>query len=241
MKTKGKILISLGILAVVLIYFSKNFHSHPSRQPLISKTNHSAKNSATNSRNLPHSFTLQAKNMTALQKKELAKKFTDKFQPAVKKWFEAYGNHIPFDQKDFTLDKFHSRLGNYLYTFMINPDTTFTLQDPKDPTQAAKVVYLMSRKAAIKLNQLPNGTAPDFSIPITRKEIIQMVKADCGVEFKPNEVIIRPTAESSALNGGVSAALLPSGKDPNNGLNYKITVVFNSSGKLVSYDRDPFF
>jgi hypothetical protein len=68
-----------------------------------------------------------------------------------------------------------------------------------------------------------------------------MVNVDSGVEFKPNEVIIRPTAISCALNGGAFVELLPTGADPNNGLSSKIDLVFGPDGKLVNYDRDPFF
>jgi hypothetical protein len=65
--------------------------------------------------------------------------------------------------------------------------------------------------------------------------------ADTGVEFTPSEVIIRPTAKASAMNGGAFVDLLPEGLDPNNGLNYKISMVFDANGKLVNYERDPRF
>jgi len=68
-----------------------------------------------------------------------------------------------------------------------------------------------------------------------------MVKADSGVTFALNEILIRPTAAACALNGGAFVDVLPSGKDPNNALNYRISMVFNADGRLVNYERDPFF
>ena len=180
--------------------------------------------------------------MSADEKAELAKKFKEKFLPAVEKWFNAYEGHIPFRPEDLTLDKFHSRLGDYMYTFMIDRDTTFTIQDSKDPKGVAKVSYLMSRKAAVEINSLPgNGFVPDLTIPIKREDVIRMVKADSGVEFTPNEVLIKPTAAACALNGGAFVDILPTGADPNNALNFKISMVFGPDGNLVNYEKDPFF
>jgi hypothetical protein len=68
-----------------------------------------------------------------------------------------------------------------------------------------------------------------------------MVQADSGVQFKPNEVIIRPTAASCGINGGAFVHTVPAGSNPHNALSSKIDMVFNSDGKLVNYDRDPFF
>jgi len=105
------------------------------------------------------------------------------------------------------------------------------------------------QKSAISWSPSRRGHEPtattrlcaDLKTPVTTEEIIRMVKADSGVEFKPNEVIIRPTAKASALNGGAFVDLLPAGLDPNNALNYKISMVFDASGKLVNYERDPSF
>lgn len=185
------------------------------------------------------SFSKRAADMTAEEKVRLAKDFKEKYKPAVEKWFQAYPDRVPFELEDFTLDKFHSCLGDYMYTFMIG-DTTFTIQD--SPKLGLKVSYLMTRKGARDLNNLPGGGfVPDLTVPVAREEIIRMVKADSGVEFKPNEVIIKPTAAACALNGGAFVSILPSGADPDNALNNKISMVFGPNGRFVSYVRDPFF
>ena len=100
----------------------------------------------------------------------------------------------------------------------------------------------MTRQAAKEINQIPGtGFVPDLTVPVGRDDIIGMVKADSGVEFKPNEVIIRPTAAACALNGGAFVHTIPTGQDPNNGLSSKIDMVFGPDGKLVNYERDPCF
>ena len=190
----------------------------------------------------PRSSAMRTSGMTEDEKAELAKKFEEKFKPAAERWFKAYEGRIPFRPEDFALDKFHSRLGSYMYTFMINSDITFTIQDSRDPNGTAKVSYLMSRKAAVEMNQLPgNGFVPDLKVPISREDVIRMVKADSGVEFKPNEVIIKPTAAACALNGGAFVDLRPTGADPNNALSSKVSMVFGPDGNLINYERDPFF
>ncbi|HZM06336.1 MAG TPA: hypothetical protein VFC44_25325 [Candidatus Saccharimonadales bacterium] len=124
---------------------------------------------------------------------------------------------------------------------MIDKDTTFVVRDSSDK-QPAKADYLMSRKAAIAMNNLPEaGFVPDLTITVSRDDVIRMVKADSGVEFKPNEVLIKPTAISCAFNGGAFVDVLPTGKDPNNALNFKISMAFGPDGNLVNYQRDPFF
>lgn len=180
----------------------------------------------------------RAADFTEAEKEELAKKYTEKFKPAVEKWCKAYEGHVLFRPEEVTLEKFHSRLGPNLYTFMIN-DTTFTIQDRKG---TAMVFYMMARLAAKTLNSLPpSGVMPDLSVPISREEIIRMVKADSGVEFKLNECVIKPTGAACALGGGAFVDMLPTGADPDNGLSSKINFVFGPDGKIVSYQRDPFF
>jgi len=187
----------------------------------------------------PRSFTKRTADFTNEERAKLAKDFAERYRPVVEKWFNAYAGRIPFRLEDFTLDKFHSRLGDYMFTFMIG-DVTFTVQD--NPKLGLKVSYLMTRQGVRQLNQVPQGGfVPDLSVPTTREEVLRMVKEDTGVEFKPNEVLIKPTAAACALNGGAFVDILPAGKDPNNAMNYNISMVFDSAGKLVNYTRHPFF
>lgn len=176
------------------------------------------------------------------EKAALAQNFAQRIKPAVSKWINAYGNRAPFKPDDLTLDKFAERLGQnpsfYLYTFVMG-DVTLSVEEVNDTT---KVMYMMSKRAAVAMNNLPaSGTVPDVTTPVTRDEIIAMVQADTGVMFKPNEVIIHPSAESGALNGGEYVSLLPTGANPNNGLASKIDFVFGHGGTMLNYDRDPFF
>jgi hypothetical protein len=187
------------------------------------------------------SFSIRATDLTAAQKTELARLFNEKFQPALEKWCAAYENRIPFKLEEVTLDKFHSTLGSRMFSFMIG-DTTLTFLAPREPELSAKVGYLMVRQAALDMNRVPSsGFVPDLSVPVTREEIIRMVKVDSGIEFKPHDVRIRPTAKSTALNGGAFVDVLPPGADPNNGLDYNISMVFDADGKLVNYERNPNF
>lgn len=186
---------------------------------------------------------VKAADFSEKEKADFAEKFRKELKPAVDKWLLAYKDHIPFESADLSLEKFHSRMGKRIltYTFMPDQDTTVVVRDSSDG-KPAMVDYLMSRKAAVALNNLPqSGAVPDLTIPIAREDVIRMVKADSGVEFKPNEVIIRPTAAACALNGGAFVNILPTGKDPNNALNFKIMMVVGADGKLVNYERDPFF
>lgn len=180
----------------------------------------------------------RATEFTEEEKSKFTQDFKEKYRPAAERWYNAYEGRVPFKLEDFTVDKFHSRVFQNAYTFMIG-ETTFTIQDSK---QGTSVSYLMTRKAANQINQSPgNGFVPNLTTPVSREDVIRMVKADSGVEFKPNEIIIKPTGAASALNGGAFVDILPSGKDPNNALNYVISMVFNADGMLVNYERDPAF
>ena len=241
------VLISVAIIAILLSLSKKPAKKEASLQKETIKAETHApdgmfetnKSVTTNSSRSFQSFTKKAADMTAEEKEKLARAFNEKYKPTVRKWFEAYAERVPFNFDDFTLDKFHSRLGDYMYTFMIG-DTTFTIQD--SPKLGLKVSYLMTRRGAQDLNSVPsNDFVPDLTVPVVREEIIRMVRADSGVEFKANEVIIKPTAAACALNGGAFVSILPSGADPDNALNNKISLVFGPNGKLVSYVRDPFF
>ena len=133
------------------------------------------------------------------EKVELTQKFNEKFKPAIENWCKAYKGRIPFKPEDVTLDKFHSKLPGGFYTFMIG-NTTFTIFDSKN---GARVFYMMTHDAANVLNSLPRtGTQRDLSVPVNREEVLRMVKADTGVEYKPNQVEIKPTAVACALDGG---------------------------------------
>src|ERR1700676_5172111 len=138
MKTvRGGILILISALAITVLFFffpkiNRHTKQEPPATPRITTENSvlEAKQALTNNPTRPQSLTLRAANMSEEQKAEVAEKFKEKFKPTVEKWFNVYKGRVPFRLEDFTLDKFHSRFGDYLYTFMINLNT-FTIQDSK--------------------------------------------------------------------------------------------------------------
>ena len=176
----------------------------------------------------------RAADMTEEQKAQLAKKFQDRFKPALAKWCHAYAGRIPFNQDDVTLSEFHSILGYNLYTFMVNGDT-LTFVDLPD---SARVAYMSHGKTLQTLNTVPmGGNAPVLSIPITRDAIISMVKEDTGLTFHPDQVEISPTGAASSLSGGAFVHVgrqMMNGGEVFNGKN--ITMVFGQGGSLVQYE-----
>jgi len=182
----------------------------------------------------------RASELSDEQKADIAKLFTEKFQPALMKWAAAYSNRVPFDVSAVTLDKFHSTLGSHMFTFMVgNTTLTFMLdRNGENP----RVGYMMVRQAAVAMNQLPTpGTQPDLSLPVTLSQMLSMIAADTGTTYQPNEVMIRPTGKASAMNGGAFVDVLPTGADQNNFLNYKMSMTFDNTGKLVDYELAPHF
>ncbi|MCO5051759.1 MAG: hypothetical protein M9920_05605 [Verrucomicrobiae bacterium] len=195
--------------------------------------------SATNIPGQVPQMTTRAFEYSAKDRADLEKRFNEKFKPVINKWCQAYAGRIPFSAEEVTFETFHSRLAGGIYTFMIR-DITFSIRERTNIP--AKVVYMTHGKTLLTLNDVsPTGKPRDLSLPISREEVIQMVKVDCGVTFKPNECLIRPTGAYGNLNGGADVSMLPTGADPNNGLASKIDLVFDADGKLVYYDRDPLF
>jgi hypothetical protein len=246
---RAKVVAVAGLLAAALLLWIYQRRPSPmataavpppaqARAEIPQPTNPDPKPAHTSAHAKVPALSKRSADMSQKERIQLSQDFETKYKPLVQKWLKAYEGHAPFAAEDFTLERFHSRLGDHMYTFMLG-DTTFTIQDSK---LGLKVSYLMTRAAAKDLNQIPTaGFVPNLAVPVTSDEVIRMVKADSGVGFKPNEVLIKPTAAACALNGGAFVNILPTGADPNNGLNYKISMVFASDGKLVNYERDPFF
>ncbi|HZV33089.1 MAG TPA: hypothetical protein VFB72_00825 [Verrucomicrobiae bacterium] len=175
-----------------------------------------------------------AEKMTGEQWTALAKAFDQKFKPAAARWFKAYAGHVPFRLEDVTLDKFTDILNGKLYTFMIGK-TTLTFQDDGD---SAKVVYMMTQEGARSLNTLPTrGRVPDLSVPVTSKQVLEMVKADRGVSYQPAQVEISPSAAATIIDGGAFVSVnkrMINGGELMDGKSF--AMVFDKNGKLVNYE-----
>jgi hypothetical protein len=167
---------------------------------------------------------------------DFQERFEKRFKPAITKWCEVYKGRLPFSASDVTIDKFHSKVGGFVYTFMIG-DTTFSVYDGPEGT---RVFYMMTRQAAKELNSVPSGAVqPDISTPITRQEIVVLLKADSEVDFPADQISIHPTGTFSSMPGGVS---VEAGGIPGNNV-YRIMTrtnldfVLDGSGQLVSYQH----
>jgi hypothetical protein len=167
------------------------------------------------------------------QKSKFQENFNQRYRPAIAKWFKAFDGHIPFDVEAVTLDKFVESIGRNEayneYIFVVNGVTLGV----RDKRGIAEVDYLNSPQQTRKLAMLPNGSqAPSLKTPVTKDEIIQMLEAESGTRFQPNEVRIHPSGISGSLNGG---ALVDVGGNPENGGSWKYDMVFDPEGKLGYY------
>jgi len=167
---------------------------------------------------------------------DFTNKFETKFKPAIERWCKIYAGRLPFREDDVSIDKFHSRIGGYLYTFMIG-STTFTIADTE---HGARVFYMMTRDGAQMLNGLPKaGAAPVISMPVSRPIILRLLKADAGIDYPADQVQLHPTGQFSALPGGV---MVEAGGITGNNVyramtNTNLDFVLDGNGNLVSYQH----
>ncbi len=192
------------------------------------------RDSKSNSPPRPFSIVKRSEEFTEAEREALAAKFQEKFQPALAGWVGIYKERVPFKVEDVTLDKFHSRVGNNSYTFVLG-DITLTFLDSKN---GARVNYMSSRQGLMTLSTIPKlATPPDISMPATRSEVLQLLVMDSGVTYPPNQVEINATGKSSALMGGMS---VEAGGILGNGIARAITptnldFTLGPDGKLVEY------
>lgn len=174
-----------------------------------------------------------AEDLTAEQRAELDRRFREKFLPALNKWASAYKGRIPFELNDVKPDEFHNRDYN-MYTYMVGSTTL----EFKDAGESANVAYMMTLGGARDMNSIPtDGRPPDLSVPVSREEVLSMVKADRGVSYKPDQVQIKPTGAACSLRGGAFVAVnqqIVNGGELMTGKSFSL--VFGSDGKLVNYE-----
>lgn len=172
--------------------------------------------------------------MTSEEREAFDKKFAEKIKPAVEQWCKIYGRHLPFRPEDVTEDKLRESAfpdgPAPEFSFVIN-GTTLGVSDDHGKIC---VDYLMSA-AANDLFRMPKSPAPPLPMSVSREEILRLIKADSGgQEFPPDQIAIRPTSASGAMNGGVSV-------DVGEGVNApfmplpKFGFVFDPQGKLACY------
>lgn len=184
---------------------------------------------------LPFKGSLRVEDMTPEEHEELARMFTNEFQPALGRWCNAYRDHIPFRAEDIKLQQFKHRLGlsgAYDYTFVTDDGTTLSFSE--DGGQA-RVSYVMTKTAAHELNSVPDGgRPPDLSVPIAKEDVMRMCEADTGKQYSLNETLIQPAGAASALQGGEFVSV---GGGTNPWWNTaNVQIVFDRNGKIVNYN-----
>jgi hypothetical protein len=167
---------------------------------------------------------------------DFTNRFEKRFKPEIARWCKVYEGRLPFNASDVTPGKFHSKVGGFLYTFMIG-NTTFTVYDGPQGTQ---VFYMMTRQASQELNSVPSGAVQhDISTPVTRPVITGLLKADSGIDYPADQISIHPTGQFSSMQGGVmveAGGIVASGA-------YRVMTsanldfVLDGNGMMVSYQR----
>ncbi len=241
----GGSLLVLGLLAAVAcLFLRRGAPQGPGDQPPVIAPAASAP--AAPSQNPLSNLLAQARNfgvrkavLTPEERAALAKKFTAEIKPAVDRWCKAFAGHVPFKPEHLTLDQFKEQIGRNasftLYTFVVD-GITLCVRDSKGHV----VLNYLNAPETRHLMAIPGGAPPTMELPVSRSEVIRMVKEESGTEFKAKDVELRPTGTASAMNGGAFVDIAHLGGDPNNGL-CKVSLVFGPEGRVVYYDRDPTF
>jgi hypothetical protein len=178
------------------------------------------------------------RSFTPKEREELEKKFAAKLKPAIERWCRSYAGHVPFNPEELTMESFKEELFPNthfrIYTFVLN-GTTVSVEDSERRTV---LNYVASGPQMHTLNQLPNdGRMPSLNMPVTREQIIELVKADTGVELQPSDIEMTPTGAGTALDGGAFVQIGHLFNDPNNS-NCKLSFVFGPDGNIINYLRD---
>ena len=167
---------------------------------------------------------------------DFTNRFERRMKPEIARWCKVYAGRLPFNASDVTLDTFNSKVGGFLYTFMIG-NTTFTVYDGPEGT---RVFYMMTKAASQQLNDVGNGAVPhNITEPATRQVVVGLLKADSGIDYPADQVSIHPTGQFSSMQGGVmveAGGIVTSGA-------YRIMTgtnldfVLDGNGIMASYQR----
>lgn len=167
------------------------------------------------------------------EKDEFRSNLVARYKPSFSNWCSAFSGHVPLSPGDVTLDNFAERVGRTAayreYVFVAN-GITLGIQDTKG---VARVDYLNDPTQTGKMQQMPSGgQAPVIAPVVSRDEVIAMLAAEGGVEFKPNDIRMTPTGLSGALNG---RTIVNVGGTPDNAASFEYGMVFGSDAKLAFY------
>ena len=175
------------------------------------------------------------KDFTDFEKAEFATNFVTRYKPALEKWCGAFSNRVPISADAVTTDNFVERIGTrpaYREYIFVVDGITLGIQDKNG---VARVDYLNVPQQTRELARLPDGSEAPISIaPVSKDEVVKILFAEGGTQFKPNDVRLIPSGYSGALNGG---AFVNVGGNPNNAASWKYDMVFGANGKLAYYLR----
>lgn len=241
MATKGLVFTSAVLVAVLLVFFlwpgaerrrpQPASRTSPVLQPAaivtILQTNSAAV--GTNPPKIRHRML----DFTPEARASFHTNFTTQLKPALQRWCKIYGDRVPFDPNDVTVERFVERIGRDAsyseYIFVVDGVTLGI----RDKNGSVRVDYLNAPKNTEKLAVLPTGGEPPIlTSPLTREEVARLLEEDGGFRFQPHEIRIIPTGLSGSLNGG---AFVNAGGDPENGASWAFDMIFSQDGKLAYY------
>jgi hypothetical protein len=170
---------------------------------------------------------------TDAEKDAFRSNFVARYKPALIKWSESFSGRVPFSPDAVTPDNLAERVGRnaayHDYIFVVD-GITLGIQDAKG---VASVDYLNDPNQTGKMSKLPNGgEAPISTAPISKDDVVKMLAAEGGTQFKPNDIRLTPSGYSGSLNGG---AIVNVGGNPNNAASWKYDMVFGNDGKIAYY------
>lgn len=255
MFTRPRVTIAvLAVLALGVVFVWTRVPRHPlppvATQPVPTPTddavsNHSIVGSTNSVANLtpkdperrpsPSHVRMPASRLTEEERQDFEAKFTSKLKPEIDRWCKIYADHLPFDPKDVTADKFVERLGrtpdSYSYTFMVN-GITIGVDD-----YGGKAMFSdMTTRDIKEAERIPKNPESPKPSSVSKDEVIRLLKEDSGKEYPPEQVIVSPTGNASAMNGGAYVLVGESvhaayGPPPD------YIMIFGPDGKLVNYGR----
>jgi hypothetical protein len=175
----------------------------------------------------------RASEFTSDESADFATNFEAKYKPAIMKWCQAFEGHVPIKPESVTPKQLAERIGKDSsyneYVFVVD-GITLGVQDKKG---IARVDYLNAPQQTRKLVALPDGSqTPTLVMPVTKREIMQMIEAESGRQFNAHEIRMTPSGLSGGLSGGV---LVDVGGNPENGASWSYDMVFGPDGNLAYY------